>query len=153
MHIPIFLSLLSLLSLVTAHFKLEFPPARGFDEDTLPTFPCGGQNTPSLNRTKISPTSFPLHLLMGHDEAAVQLLIGLGNNPGSNFNITLLKTFREEGLGDFCIDVVKVAGVDGLTAAMLEGKNATIQAVTNGDGEPAGGLYNVRSFFVPLSHL
>jgi len=82
---------------------------------------------------------------MGHDEGAVEVLLGLGNNPAPNFNITVVRTFREEGLGDFCIDTVTVAGVDGLTASSLDRQNATLQVITNGDGEPAGGFYNVRT--------
>lgn len=145
MYLPAFLSLLLALPLpASAHFKLLWPPARGFDEDTLPQGPCGGMNKVSPTRTRISPTGFPLHLLMGHDESAVEVLVGLGNDVGSNFNITVVRTFREEGLGDFCLDTVDVVGIDGLDASSLDGQNATLQVITNGDGEPAGGLYNVR---------
>lgn len=73
---------------------------------------------------------------MEHDEAAVQVLLGMGNDPGVNFNITLLPTIQEQGIGQFCLgDVVVPEGV------ATEGMNATIQVVTNGD--PNGGLYNV----------
>ena len=102
---------LSLLPLVTAHFQLLSPAARGFNEDVLRTFPCGGQDNPSLNRTEWPLSGGPVQLLMGHDQAAVQVLLGIGNNVGSNFNITLIPTIQEEGLGKFCLgDVVSSHG-------------------------------------------
>ena len=124
-----------------AHFTLDSPKSRPFDEDTLATFPCGGQDTPSSERTQWSLTGGPIQLSMEHDESLVQVLLGLGNDPGSNFNIILLPTIQEQGIGQFCLgDVVVPDGV------ATEGMNATIQVVTNGD--PQGGLYNVS---LPLS--
>lgn len=128
---------LAALPLAAAHFKLDYPPARGFDEDKLPTFPCGGQDKASANRTSVSMASFPIALDMGHDEAAVQVLLGLGSDPGTNYNITLVPTFREQGLGNFCMRSVSVPTEMGVT----DGMEATLQVVTNGD--PNGGLYNV----------
>ena len=127
----------SLLPLITiAHFTLDSPTSRNSDEDTMAQFPCGGQNTPSTNRTQWSLTGGPIQLNMEHDEAAVQVLLGIGNDPGVNFNITLLPTIQEQGIGQFCLgDVLVPEGV------ATEGMNATIQVVTNGD--PNGGLYNV----------
>ena len=129
--------LLSLLPLASAHFKLEYPPARGFDEDTLPTFPCGGQDKVSTTRTTVSMTNFSMFFDMGHDTSAMQVLLGLGSDPGSNFNITLHPTFREEGEGNFCLQDLSIPTEMGIT----DGMEATIQVVTNGD--PNGGLYNV----------
>ena len=74
---------------------------------------------------------------MGHDETAIQILLGLGDNPGDNFNITLVPTIRQEGLGDFCLQGVSLPTDIGIT----DGTNATLQVVTNGD--PTGGLYTV----------
>lgn len=45
------LSLALVATIVSAHFNLDFPTARGFDEDKLGTFPCGGQDTISTTRT------------------------------------------------------------------------------------------------------
>lgn len=129
--------LLSLLPLTTiAHFTLDSPTSRQIDEDTLGQFPCGGQNTPSSTRTQWSLTGGPIQLTMGHDESAVQVLLGLGNDPGVNFNVTLQPIIQEQGIGQFCLSNVVVP--DGVA---VEGMNATIQVVTNGD--PTGGLYNV----------
>lgn len=129
--------LLSLLPLTTlAHFELDSPASRPFLEDSSDQFPCGGQNTPSSTRTQWSLTGGPIQLTMGHDESAVQVLLGLGNDPGVNFNIILQPTIQERGIGQFCLSNVAVP--DGVAT---EGMNATIQVVTNGD--PSGGLYNV----------
>jgi len=77
---------------------------------------------------------------MGHDTAAVQVLLSLDNSPGSNYNLTLLPTIQEVGLGKFCLGAVGTGmmGMEGIK----EGTNATVQVVTSGDG--GGGLYNVR---------
>ena len=76
---------------------------------------------------------------MEHDESAVQVLLGMGNNPGDAFNTVLVRTIQERGIGQFCIsDVVLPSDME-----IREGDNATIQVVTNGD--PTGGLYNVSS--------
>jgi hypothetical protein len=46
------LPFVSLLSTTAAHFLLDYPIVRGFDEDILGTFPCGGQS-------KVSPSKSP----------------------------------------------------------------------------------------------
>ena len=135
------LLLAALLPVVSAHLNLVYPAARGFDEDALGTFPCGGQNTVSSNRTQFPLTGAPIQLLMGHTSSNVQVLMALGNDPGSNFNITLVPTFQEQGPQNFCIG----GGAFTLPSSLniTAGTNATIQVVTNGD--PSGGLYNVSN--------
>jgi hypothetical protein len=137
-----FFPLISFLTLTSAHFSLVEPASRGFDEDKLPTFPCGGQPL-SVNRTQIPLKDMKLSIAldMEHDQNAVQVLLGLGNDPGSNFNITLVPTFRHTGLGSFCLKDVPISEAM-LGAPLRDGMNATLQVVTNGD--PNGGLYNVR---------
>jgi hypothetical protein len=80
---------------------------------------------------------------MGHDTAAVQVLLALGNDPGSDYNLTLLPTIQEVGLGKFCLGAVGMGVGMGMDLGIKEGVNATVQVVTSGDG--GGGLYNVRS--------
>ncbi|KAL8724769.1 MAG: hypothetical protein Q9181_006681 [Wetmoreana brouardii] len=109
------LIILTLISLASAHFTLDYPQVRGFDEDNLGTFPCGGQDTISSN---------------------LQVLLALGNDVTDGFSTVLVPTTQEQGLGKFCLSDVKIP--EGLGAK--EGDNATIQVVTNGD--PSGGLYN-----------
>ena len=135
------LILSALLPLASAHFKLVYPAARGFDEDLLPTWPCGGQDTVSSNRTSWPMTGAPIQLDMGHTSAKVQVMLALGNNPGSNFNISLVPTFQEEGPENFCINGQGIHIPSDVLSQINEGTNATIQVITNGD--PAGGLYNV----------
>jgi hypothetical protein len=74
---------------------------------------------------------------MGHDRTVIQVLLGLGNDVGSSFNIILEPTFAQVGLGSFCLPDVPIPASLGIT----EGMNATMQVVT--DGEGGGGLYNV----------
>ena len=130
------LALAALTSLTTAHFNLNFPAARGFDEDKLGTFPCGGQDTVSSTRTPYPLTGGQIALSMGHIDANVEVLIAIGNDPGSAFNTILRPTFKEQGLGAFCMTGIEIPSSLNVT----EGMNATIQVVTNGD--PDGGLYN-----------
>lgn len=133
----VLLSLLLLPLITTAHFILDYPPARGFDEDKLPTFPCAGFPV-SSNRSDWPISGGKIALTMGHDQALVQVLLGIGNDVGEAFNYILLPTIQEQGLGNFCItDLQLPTGLN-----VTDGTNATIQVVTNGD--PNGGLYNVR---------
>ncbi|KAI9657466.1 MAG: hypothetical protein M1821_003148 [Bathelium mastoideum] len=129
--------LLTLLPLASAHFNLNYPPARGFNEDTLSTFPCGGQNTVSSKRTTW-PVGGPIQLDMGHTSTNVQVLIAMGNDPGDAFNTILVPTFHENGPQNFCLGSVNLPSGMNVT----EGMNATIQVVTNGDEGVSGGLYN-----------
>jgi hypothetical protein len=129
-------ALAAFASLASAHFNLDFPKARDFDEDKLGEFPCGSFNTPSDTRVSWPISGGQIALTMGHIEANVEVFIGLGNDPGSTFNTILRPIFQETGLGDFCMTGFTIP--DGLN--VTEGTNATIQVVTNGD--PDGGLYN-----------
>lgn len=130
------LTLGALATLTTAHFNLDYPPARGFDEDKLVQFPCGSFDTPSSNRTVWPLTGGSIALTMGHIDANVEVLIGFGNDPSTAFNTILRPTFEETGLGSFCMTGFSLPeGVN-----VTEGSNATIQVITNGD--PDGGLYN-----------
>ena len=148
--------LLGLFPSVSAHFLLNYPQARGFDEDKLVDFPCGGQDSPSSNRALWPLAGGPIQLNMQHDRVAVQVLLGLGDDVGVNFNITLVPTFEEEGFGDFCMgSVVSITirivshrhvftrqwQVVPSNLGIKDGQKATIQVVTSGD--PSGGLYNV----------
>lgn len=141
------LTLTSLTSLATAHFHLNYPTSRGFDANKMTTFPCGDLSQ-SSNRTKVPLSgSFPVELMLGHSQTAVEVLLSLGNDPGDNFNIVLVPTFGVKGLGEFCLPHVSVDAA-ALGVNVTDGMNATVQVQTNGD--PAGGLYAVcfLSFFL-----
>ncbi|KAK6592739.1 hypothetical protein QC760_004906 [Botrytis cinerea] len=128
----------SLPLLSTAHFLLSYPTSRGFDEDTLSQFPCGGQDTVSSNRTLWPLSGGSIALDMEDASANIEVLIGFGNNVGSAFNTVLRQTFAETGKGSFCMEDLVV---DGAKWNVTEGMNATIQVVT-GEMGTSGGLYN-----------
>ncbi|KGO75942.1 hypothetical protein PITC_058660 [Penicillium italicum] len=134
-----FLAFTAIVPLASAHFKLMYPTSRGFDEDTMPTFPCGGMSQ-SSNRTKLplSGGSFPVALEMHHSLTAVEILLSLGSNPGDNFNIVLSPTFQVKGLGEFCLPHVEI-DQKLIGRNLTDGMNATLQVQTNGDQN--GGLY------------
>ncbi|KAJ6087853.1 hypothetical protein N7467_006767 [Penicillium canescens] len=133
------LTLASVVPMAAAHFKLMYPTSRGFDEDTMPNFPCGGMSQ-SSNRTKLplSGGSFPVALEMHHAQTAVEVLLSLGSDPGDNYNIVLAPTFQVNGLGEFCLPHVAIT--EKLIGRNLtDGMNATLQVQSSGD--PSGGLY------------
>lgn len=93
--------LLLLLPLVSAHFQLLSPKVRGYDEETLVKFPCGGQDTVGT-RTPWPITGGNIQLNMEHDQSKVEVLLALGNDVGDNYNIILQPTVQEQGIGNFC---------------------------------------------------
>ncbi|KAI9883884.1 MAG: hypothetical protein M1823_004349 [Watsoniomyces obsoletus] len=121
---------------VQAHYRLLYPVARTTDTKPQGTGPCGGANTPVNNRTQWSTQGGNIRLNMGHDRVLLQVLLGLGNDPGNNFNITLVPTVEQEGLGAVCLRDVRLPA--GLQVA--EGTNATVQVITS--NERGGGLYS-----------
>ncbi|CRG88864.1 putative protein AFUA_6G02800 [Talaromyces islandicus] len=129
-----------LLPIAAAHFTLDWPPARGFDEDKMPTFPCGGFGTPSSNRTSIALAAsvLPVDITFHHSETSVSYLLALGSSPGENFNITLEPTLGAHGLGEFCLPNIPLDSKS-LGLSLRDGQNATLQVVTDGDN--GGGLY------------
>ncbi|KAK8216068.1 hypothetical protein IWZ01DRAFT_539017 [Phyllosticta capitalensis] len=139
-------------ALASAHFLMDWPPARGFNDDKAGEYPCGGFDTPSSNRTMIPLNApFPIQLDMHHTEANVQVLIGLGNDVGPAFNYVLRPLVRERGPNQFCLGGMVVPAMLG-NMNITDGMNATIQVVTNGD--PDGGLYqcaDVMLMAMPLS--
>lgn len=52
-------------SVASAHFNLDYPAARGFDEDKLIQFPCGSFDTPVENRTVWPISGGSIALTMG----------------------------------------------------------------------------------------
>ncbi|CAD6502739.1 BgTH12-05329 [Blumeria graminis f. sp. triticale] len=122
--------------LAAAHFTLEYPESRGFDEDTLDKFPCGGQNDISEIRTPYPLSNGVIALKMGHIKSRVQVTIALDSDPTTAFNTVLRPTFQETGLGKFCMTGISIP----TSLNVQEGMNATIQVLTSGDDD--GGLYN-----------
>lgn len=132
------LTLSSLLSLSAAHFTLDWPKARGFDDEKAGNFPCGGFDTVSSSRTDWPISGGPVQLRMEHTQTNVEVLLAIGSDPGSNYNIVLRPQLAQEGPGNFCLGQLSIPS--GLNVS--DGTLATIQVVSNGD--PSGGLFQVR---------
>jgi len=77
-----FLSLLSFAPVVFAHFQLNYPPTRGFDDDKEPTPICGGFNSIS-NRTAFPLSGGQLQITSFHVTASVFAEISFDSNPSS----------------------------------------------------------------------
>lgn len=130
------LKYLPVLPLVAAHFRLTWPPGRGFNVENSVNGPCGGFDEPSAERTQFPIGGGPVQLDIGHPGTNIQILLALGNGDGS-YSIELRPTFFLDGVDEFCAGAVAIPSDLGVT----EGSNATIQVITNGD--PDGGLYQV----------
>ncbi|KAF2196508.1 NAC-domain-containing protein [Delitschia confertaspora ATCC 74209] len=129
------LAFLAVVPFATAHYTLDWPPARGFKDEDAPKFPCGGFDSVSSTRTEWPVNGGPVQLKMHHTQTNVKVLLALGSDPGNNFNIVLRPTFAEEGPGQFCVGGLNIPS--GLNVS--DGTPATIQVVSNGD--PSGGLF------------
>jgi hypothetical protein len=134
MHNPAaLLTLLSLASLSTAHFLLDYPPTVGFSDDNESTSPCSGFD-PIVNSssTSIPVDSFPLQLTSTHPQA--NWLFRATTDTKAPFNWTnLLPVVSEQGLGAFCLPNLKIP-------ASFAGKGGVIQIV---QGAADGALYQV----------
>ncbi|ORY89067.1 hypothetical protein BCR35DRAFT_262814 [Leucosporidium creatinivorum] len=134
-----FLALAALVPLAAAHFTLDYPATRGFDEDLEPQF-CGGFPDVSSTRQPFPLSgSAPILIDSHHPSAQVGILISLDSNPTSfdNFTTTstgdaipmLLPFGQITGTGEFCFNVdVGSLGLSNVT----NGTVATIQVEFNG---------------------
>jgi hypothetical protein len=131
--------LFTFLPIVSAHFQVTWPPSRGFDEDSIVNYPCGGFNTVNSTRQALPLTGqWPIQLSMEHTSVKGMVVLALSNDPSDgDFNIVLREPFQETGPENFCIGDLTLPS----SLNVKEGTNATLQIVTNGD--PNGGLYAV----------
>lgn len=60
---------LACFGVANAHFKLNTPPTRGFDEDKQPTAPCGGFDTLQNPRNNLPLSTFSKCAFMHHQQA------------------------------------------------------------------------------------
>jgi hypothetical protein len=135
---------LSFVPLTFAHFELTFPKARGFNDESESSFPCGGFDTVSSERTNFPISGGPIQLSMGHPQTNVAVYMAIGDNPGSGFSIVAKQQLTVEGLGNFCLGSVSVpAGLN-----VSDGTLASIQVVSN--AHEAGGLFQVSSRTINL---
>lgn len=129
---------LALAPAALAHFNLKYPSSRGFDEDKESTFPCGGFDTVSSQRSDFPITGGPIQINLGHQQTNVAVYLAVGDNP-DGFSIVLHDQFQVAGFGDFCLGNVSIPSNLNIT----EGTKASIQVITNAHGD--GGLYQVSS--------
>ncbi|KAK4705435.1 hypothetical protein P7C70_g763, partial [Phenoliferia sp. Uapishka_3] len=124
--------ILCLASIASAHFTLDYPQTRGFDEDLEPQF-CGGFNQ-SATRVPFPLSGGPILIDSHHPSAEVAILISFVDTPTTfaNFNTTssgasygYLKGFGTiTGEGEFCFNVdiasLNVPGVGNGTVATIQ---------------------------------
>ncbi|GAA5822690.1 hypothetical protein JCM5353_000633 [Sporobolomyces roseus] len=126
------------LPTVLAHFTLDYPQTRGFDEDIEPQF-CGGFNSTSSTRAPFPLNSAGSILIDSHHPSAqVAVLISFNENPTSIGQFTRLDNGTDYGLlmgfkdingeGEFCFDV----NVASLNLGATNGTRATLQVEFNG---------------------
>ncbi|KAF3048001.1 hypothetical protein E8E12_005723 [Didymella heteroderae] len=140
---------LALTPVAFAHFNLKYPSTRGFDEDKEPSFPCGGFDTVSSQRTDFPISGGPIQLTMGHQQSNVGVYLAVGDNPGDGFSTVLYPQFQVSGLGNFCLGDVSIPSSLNVT----EGTKATIQVIIKAQGEDTA-LYqcsDVNMVNTPLS--
>ncbi|RYP48765.1 hypothetical protein DL768_005422 [Monosporascus sp. mg162] len=134
--------LLAGAKLASAHFAITYPEWRAdtlTEEEGSPydqwVYPCANVPADAGNRTEWPVGGGAVSLHLHHQWTYVYINLGLGNNV-TNFNITLTpQLMNVTGQGDFCIPELPVP-----EGTVMEGQNATIQVVTN--GESGSALYN-----------
>ncbi|ODO07308.1 hypothetical protein L198_00887 [Cryptococcus wingfieldii CBS 7118] len=124
-------------STALAHFTLDYPTTRGFDEDKEPDF-CGGFTSVS-SRQPFPLGSGPVHIDSHHTLATVVAFISTSDNPSSfdDFNTTsngtsipLASSIFQVAEGDSCFNI-DLGGSLGLT----NGSDVTLQIqYDGGDG-------------------
>ncbi|KAI1816838.1 hypothetical protein GGS20DRAFT_583034 [Poronia punctata] len=133
------LSLVASVGLVSAHFGLEYPSWRGntLAENTTYdqwSYPCAGVPYGAGNKTEWPLDGGSVVLDLHHAWSYVYINVGLGQNT-SNFNISLTPDLMNvTGRGTFCLPVLP------MPMDVVDGQDATIQVVTN--GESGSALYN-----------
>ena len=128
---------LALAPMALAHFNLEYPSTRGFDEDKESTGPCGGFDTVSSQRADFPISGAPIQLKLGHQQTNLAVYLAVGDNPGNGFSVVLHPQIQVSGFGEFCLGDVSIPSNLNVT----DGTKATIQVITNAHGD--GGLYQV----------
>ncbi|KAF8939298.1 hypothetical protein BGZ58_010195 [Dissophora ornata] len=132
------LLLLCSSSSVMAHFILDYPISRGFDDDAEPNAPCGGFNAVPTNRSMFPLSGGFIDINSFHVSSTVTINIALGNNPSAaNFTAAAATpassptSISINHPGHSCLSL----NLTSFTGA-VNNTNATIQVIYNGgDGE------------------
>ncbi|RPD63158.1 hypothetical protein L226DRAFT_564447 [Lentinus tigrinus ALCF2SS1-7] len=130
-----------LMTVVSAHFQLQYPPPRGdFVEDDEPTF-CDGYVNSVSNRTTFPTSGGFISINSEHPSWTLGGILASVQNPtnftqfeDSNGNFQMfLPFFQTTGEGVYCVDVdLASSGISGIKS----GANVTLQFVFDGgDGQ------------------
>ncbi|KAF8587344.1 hypothetical protein K439DRAFT_1256086, partial [Ramaria rubella] len=157
MHFFFSVLLVASFAVTNAHFLLNYPQTRGFDEDEEPNF-CGGFPL-SNNRSQFPLNGGFVSITSEHPTADVDILISFDSDPTTfaNFNKTdagesipfLMPFTVMNAQGDACFPV-NVSSVN--LPEAKDGANATIMVQFNGgDGElfQCADVVLSKSFSVP----
>lgn len=122
------LALLACASSAAAHFTLDYPTSRGFDEDIESDNFCGGFHNVSLPRQAWYYKNGPIEIDSHHDSATVNIYISY-SPPTSAQSFLAAAPMRHDiaitGQGEFCFHANASASTEqGVNVA--EGTNATI---------------------------
>ncbi|KAG0295589.1 hypothetical protein BGZ98_001331 [Dissophora globulifera] len=121
-------------SAAMAHFTLDYPASRGFNDDNEPTAPCGGFNT-ATNRTQFPLTKGFLEISSFHVSADMKINVVYGNDPAATDFTTAAATpassisINHPGQACLPLDLSTFKGA-------ANNINATIQIVYNGGDSP-----------------
>jgi len=124
----VFLS--GLLTVVSAHFQLQYPVPRGvFVEDNEPTF-CDGYTTAVSNRSEFPLNGGFISINSEHPKFTFGVLLSTAQNPTNFANFSqAVNFFQATGEGPFCLPVdLATAGLTDVAG----GINATLQMVFDG---------------------
>ncbi|WVQ71036.1 hypothetical protein IAR50_000561 [Cryptococcus sp. DSM 104548] len=126
-------------STALAHFTLDYPTTRGFDEDNEVDF-CGGFTSVSSTRQPFPLGSGPVHIDSHHTLATVVAFISTNENPTSfdDFNTTsngtaipLASSIFQVAEGDSCFNI----DMGSLSVGLTNGSDVTLQIqYDGGDG-------------------
>ncbi|WVW82200.1 hypothetical protein I302_104206 [Kwoniella bestiolae CBS 10118] len=128
-----------LASTTFAHFTLDYPTSRGFDDDNEPQY-CGGFPNVASPRQPFSLGQGPIRIDSHHNLATVVAFISTSSNPTSfnDFNTTsngtsipLATPIFQVKQGEYCFNV----DLGGLGVGLSNGSEVTLQVqYDGGDG-------------------
>ncbi|BEI79859.1 hypothetical protein CcaverHIS002_0103880 [Cutaneotrichosporon cavernicola] len=130
-----------LASVACAHFTLDYPPTRGFDEDKEPTF-CGGFDTVSAQRQPAPLNGAAIWIDSHHPLATVDAFLSTQSDPKTwdDFNSTINGTssvmmasnFFQVASGVSCWNI----DFSALPYNLTNGSQITLQIQYNGGDSP-----------------
>ncbi|KAF1809727.1 hypothetical protein P152DRAFT_369791, partial [Eremomyces bilateralis CBS 781.70] len=121
----------TLLTLASAHFRLQEPYWRGdsfASNRSQWTWPCAGvsQENSTTNRTAWPLTGGTVRANVSHEWAFTYINLGLGEAVTS-FNVSLVEGFNQTGAGIFCISETGREALAGLN--LTDGQPASVQII------------------------